>query len=278
MKCVKCGTELAETALVCHACGHLLPRPDDLQMAPATERPRSTLFSDLQPDDDAADMHPPLPDEDEVHQFAADRRWPDYILPAIFLTVGLVTYLTIFGIRFGGSGAALIATDIAAALLLELPLAVAIVAIAGAVFHINLGLLGPGILKLAALTLVQRGLALAVAWIIVSGVTWQGEMKGDLPPEVPTAVRGDSPEEEDQDGQEAKLQTEREARARARLQAGFQAALLAFVGFIFLIWFLKTVFDLSIYELIVVWGVNLLFSALLYAGTRLLLQLPRYVF
>lgn len=276
MKCVKCGTELSETALVCHACGHLLPRADDLQMAPAAERPRTTLLSDLQPDD-TADMHPPVPGEDEVHDFAADRRWQDYILPGIFLAVGLGTYLSILWLRFGASGLAFIAPDIASALLLELPLAVAIVAVTGTLFQISFGLLGPGILKLAALNIAHRGLALAVAWILISGLNWQGEIKGDLPAEAPAEVRGD-PQREPQDERQTKVQAEREARDRATMQAGFQAALVGLVGVAFLLWYLKTVFDLTVYELMVLWGVNLVFSAMLYAGTRFLFALPHYVF
>lgn len=228
MKCVKCGTELAGTALVCHACGQLLPRPGDLQLAPITDRPPNTLLSDLEPDD-ATDMHPPVPGETEVHDFAADRRWLDYGLPLLFLVIGLATYLTILGLRFGPLGLAVLVPDIATALLLELPLAVGIVAVTGIVFNISFGLLSPGVLKLAALNLAHRGLALAVAWLLILGMNWQ-------------------------------------------------ASLAIVVGGVFLLWFLKTTFELTIYEMIVLWGVNFVFSAMLYAGMRFLFALPHYVF
>ena len=115
-------------------------------------------------------MHSPAPGEKEIHDFGSDRRWLDYILPGIFLAAGLITYVTVLVLRFGELGLDFLALDIAAVLLLELPLAVAIVTVAGTLFNISFGLLTPGILKLAALNLAHRGWALAITWLIVLGM------------------------------------------------------------------------------------------------------------
>jgi hypothetical protein len=90
----------------------------------------------------------------------------EYILPWVLIALGIAPNIYLSIKLAGPIGAAAVVLDIALLLLVQIPVTAGILMILGIFFGINFGLLWPGIVKLAAVSLFVRGLA-AISYVLL---------------------------------------------------------------------------------------------------------------
>ncbi len=161
-RCPKCGQALAGIAVVCQGCGYVAPDADELQLQPAVSVPTATASLA----ENSLEEVPPPPVVRGAISFEDDNYFKDYVLPWILLALGLAPNIALSILAGGALGVATLAVDLSLLFVVQLPLIVLVMMLTGIVFGINFGWLSTGIVKLAALTMVIRGL-LALGYLLI---------------------------------------------------------------------------------------------------------------